>query len=37
MESYYNPEDLAKFEEIGKDAPELAKKYFEYYAAVFAE
>ncbi len=37
MESYYNPEDLSKFEEIGKDAPELAKKFFEYYAAVFAE
>ena len=37
METYYNPVDLAKFEEIGKDAPELAKKFFEYYAAVFAE
>ncbi|CAD7839447.1 MAG: Carboxymuconolactone decarboxylase (EC 4.1.1.44) [Olavius algarvensis Delta 4 endosymbiont] len=37
METYYNPADLAKFEEIGKDAPELAKKFFEYYGAVFAE
>lgn len=37
MESYYNPADLAKFEEIGKDAPELAKKFFDYYTAVFAE
>jgi len=37
MESYYKPEDLPKFEEIGKEAPELAKKFFEYYAAVFAE
>lgn len=37
MESYYNPEDLAKFPEIGSNAPELAKKYFDYYAAVFAE
>ena len=37
METYYKPEDLLKFEEIGKDAPELAKKFFEYYAAVFAE
>lgn len=37
MESYYNPEDLAKFGDIGKNAPELAKKYFDYYAAVFAE
>lgn len=37
METYYNPADLAKFEEIGKDAPELAKKFFDYYGAVFAE
>ncbi len=37
MESYYHPEDLAKFEDIGKDVPELAKKFFEYYGAVFAE
>jgi len=31
METYYQPKDLAKFGEIGKDTPELAKKYFEYY------
>ena len=37
METYYNPEDLFKFEEIGKGAPELAKKFFDYYGAVFAE
>ena len=37
METYYNPEDLPKFEEIGKEAPDLAKKFFEYYTAVFAE
>jgi 4-carboxymuconolactone decarboxylase len=37
MDTYYNPEDLPKFEEIGKEAPDLAKKFFEYYAAVFAE
>lgn len=37
METYYKPEDLLKFEDIGKDAPELAKKFFEYYGAVFAE
>lgn len=37
METYYNPADLAKFGEIGKDAPELAKKFFDYYGAVFAE
>ena len=37
METYYKPEDLSKFEEIGKDAPQLAQKFFEYYGAVFAE
>ena len=37
METYYKPEDLPKFEEIGKEAPDLAKKFFEYYTAVFAE
>jgi 4-carboxymuconolactone decarboxylase len=37
MNTYYNPSDLAKFGEIGKDAPELAKKYFDYYADVFKE
>lgn len=34
---YYNAEDLAKFGDIGKNAPELAKKFFDYYGAVFAE
>lgn len=37
METYYKPEDLSKFEKIGEEAPELAKKFFEYYGAVFAE
>jgi 4-carboxymuconolactone decarboxylase len=37
MQTYYNPEDLPKFEEIGKEAPDLSKKFFDYYAAVFAE
>jgi len=37
METYYTPEDLPKFEQIGKDAPELAKKFFDYYQAVFSE
>lgn len=36
-DTYYDPSDLSKFEEIGKDAPELAKKFFDYYGAVFAE
>ncbi len=37
MDTYYNPEDLPKFEEIGKDAPELAQKFFDYYGQVFCE
>ena len=37
METYYKPEDLPKFEEIGKEAQELAQKFFDYYAAVFKE
>jgi 4-carboxymuconolactone decarboxylase len=37
MDAYYQTKDLSKFEEIGKDAPELAKKFFDYYQAVFAE
>lgn len=37
METYYDPSDLLKFGEIGKDAPELARKFFEYYADVFRE
>ncbi len=37
MEDYYNPQDLKKFADIGKDAPELANKFFAYYGAVFSE
>jgi len=37
METYYKPEHLAKFEEIGKEASGLAEKFFDYYNAVFAE
>ncbi len=37
MDTYYDPADLAKFEEIGEDAPDLARKFFQYYTAVFEE
>lgn len=37
METYYDPADLASFGDIAKDAPDLAKKFFDYYGAVFAE
>ncbi len=37
METYYDPADLNRFGDIGKDAPELARKFFDYYGAVFSE
>jgi 4-carboxymuconolactone decarboxylase len=37
MDTYYRPEDLPKFQEIGNEASDLANKFFEYYGAVFAE
>ena len=37
MEEYYKREDLPRFGEIGKEAPQMAKKYFEYYNEVFSE
>ena len=35
--AYYDAHDLAKFSEIAEGAPELAKKFFAWYDAVFAE
>jgi alkylhydroperoxidase/carboxymuconolactone decarboxylase family protein len=35
--SYYHAHDLAKFPEIGGSQPELAQKFFDWYAAVFAD
>jgi len=35
--TYYDSQDLLRFAEIGKDAPALAEKFFDYYGAVFAE
>lgn len=37
MENYYDPKDLVNFGDIGRDAPEPARKFFDYYNAVFAE
>ena len=37
METYYHPHDLAKFGDMGKEAPELWKKFLEWYTAVFKE
>lgn len=37
MDHYYDPQDLARFSEVGKDAPELWDKFQAWYSAVFAE
>lgn len=36
-DSYYDAKDLAKFAEVGKEAPELWEKFQAWYSAVFAE
>jgi alkylhydroperoxidase/carboxymuconolactone decarboxylase family protein len=35
--AYYHAADLGKFGEISEGAPELAKKFFDWYTAVFTE
>jgi len=37
METYYNPEDLKKFSEVGDFQKEFSDKFFEYYGAVFKD
>ena len=37
MAGYYHQEDLARFAEMGQNAPELWRKFSEWYGAVFAE
>ena len=34
---YYDPADLARFGEVGKNARDLADKFFAWYGAVFAD
>ncbi|MEM9189490.1 MAG: arsenosugar biosynthesis-associated peroxidase-like protein [Myxococcota bacterium] len=34
---YYDAAHLAEFGDIGEHAPELAKKFFDWYGAVFAD
>jgi 4-carboxymuconolactone decarboxylase len=36
-DSYYDAHDLRRFPEIGESCPELAKKFFDWYNAVFAD
>ena len=37
MEHYYDAKDLARFSDVGKDAPELWEKFLGWYSAVFKE
>jgi alkylhydroperoxidase/carboxymuconolactone decarboxylase family protein len=37
VETYYDPADLDKFGDIGKNAKDLAKKFFAWYGDVFKE
>lgn len=37
MENYYQSKDLKKFPQVEEFDEELAKKFFDYYGAVFAE
>jgi alkylhydroperoxidase/carboxymuconolactone decarboxylase family protein len=36
-DGYYHAHDLPRFGEIAKNAPELGRKFFEWYAAVFED
>jgi len=36
MDTYYKPEHLPHFGDIAEGNPELARKFFDYYGAVFA-
>ena len=37
MDTYYNPEDLAQFGNMGEDAPEFWEKFMAYYGQVFED
>lgn len=37
MDHYYHAKDLARFSEVGKEAPELWEKFNAWYSAVFKE
>jgi alkylhydroperoxidase/carboxymuconolactone decarboxylase family protein len=37
MTGYYDPQHLADFGKIAEVSPELGKRFFEYYGAVFAD
>ena len=35
--NYYHDADLGRFSEIARGSPDLARRFFDYYDAVFAE
>ena len=37
MSDYYDPDHLPRFGEIAEGSEELARKFFDWYGAVFAE
>lgn len=37
MDTYYNPEDLAKFGTMGEEASKLWDNFMQYYSSVFEE
>jgi alkylhydroperoxidase/carboxymuconolactone decarboxylase family protein len=37
MDTYYHSQHLADFGKISESSPELGKKFFDYYAAVFED
>ncbi len=37
MDQYYQPQHLANFSQISEGSPELGKKFFDYYGAVFQD
>jgi len=37
VKTYYNPEDLEQFGNMGEDAPQLWDKFMAYYSQVFAD
>ncbi len=37
METYYQPQDLARFAEVGEEAPALWQAFMAWYGPVFAE
>ncbi len=36
-DGYYHSKDLGRFGEMGRNRPDLARKFFDYYGAVFAD